>query len=368
MSDVDPNRRFYSINLYKYRFLESLSADEKSKFVLLLNTANYKVFHKKYPEFKYVVFSHKDSLVDNIPFLNMVNARNEFRRFVHGTGCDCFFSASNIDYKITSRFDIHKVIVVHDIKSIWEGHGFWGRLVQKIRVSGYYRSLINNSNVAVAISNFTKDNIINSIPRVCTRKIKVIYNSVIVADNPEPIDTHSEKYILYVNTLDEYKNIITLIKAIATLAEENNIVLYIVAAPNEYWNNVVLPFIEQSKMKDRVRIFSNVPDTQLRYLYENASLFVSPSLNEGFGYTPLEAAICKCPVICSQCEALPDTTLGELNYYSDPMDYYELANEIKRVINSKKNEFELDRISQLFEERYSAEKQKNLLLEALKMK
>lgn len=43
-------------------------------------------------------------------------------------------------------------------------------------------------------------------------------------------------------------------------------------------------------------------------LYSNASLFVSPSLMEGFGFTPIEAAIHCVPVVCTKETALYETT------------------------------------------------------------
>jgi len=49
-----------------------------------------------------------------------------------------------------------------------------------------------------------------------------------------------------------------------------------------------------------------VSDAQLRALYENAALFVFPSLTEGFGLPPVEAMQCGCPVVAARAGAMPE--------------------------------------------------------------
>ncbi len=50
----------------------------------------------------------------------------------------------------------------------------------------------------------------------------------------------------------------------------------------------------------RVRWLGYVPDAELRCLYRQASVFVYPSLYEGFGSPVAEALACGTPVICSR--------------------------------------------------------------------
>lgn len=368
MSDVDTSRTFYSINLYKYRLLDALSDDEASKICLLLNENNVEELTKRFPRFNYMIYKKSSSLLNHLPIIGRIYAQKRFAKFVNKSGCDCFFSASNIDYKITSKFGIYKVVVIHDIKAIWEGKGFWGKIIQKQRVSNYYKRLVNNSSMAIAISNFTKQNILDNIVGVKEDKICVVYNSVVLAPSSEIVSNlPSCGYLLYVNSLDEYKNLGTLVKAYNLIKEQTRQDLVVVGNPNDYWYSKLLPFIEKNKFTDRVHLYCNISNEKLRYLYEKATLFVSPSLNEGFGYTPLEAAICGCPVICSKCEAIPDTTKGMLSYYDNPLDEFELADKIYSLINNRPSEKELLNISLSFRNNYSAKKQKTEILHVLNM-
>ncbi|HQN23066.1 MAG TPA: glycosyltransferase [Thermotogota bacterium] len=58
----------------------------------------------------------------------------------------------------------------------------------------------------------------------------------------------------------------------------------------------------------KVFITGYLSDTQRNTLYQNAALFVSPSLCEGFGITPIEAALFGVPVITTRETSIPEAT------------------------------------------------------------
>ena len=117
--------------------------------------------------------------------------------------------------------------------------------------------------------------------------------------------------------------------------------------------NQMIPYIEEKNLTDKIIHIEHVTEEELHFLYKHASLFVSCSLREGFGYTPIEAAICKCPVICSTCESLPETTLNKLEYYSPPYNAQELSRKITEVLSSPPTLSSRTKISNLFKEKYS---------------
>ena len=141
--------------------------------------------------------------------------------------------------------------------------------------------------------------------------------------------------------------------------------LFVVGKKTAYWEDEIEPLVKQYHLEEKVRVYSNLKDEELKYLYSRASLFVSPSLNEGFGYTPIEAAMNNCPVICTKCEALPDTTRGKVYYYENPMDENELAAKIDSVLNCPPSVEELSEIASFFKNTYSPNKQVAKILELL---
>lgn len=83
-----------------------------------------------------------------------------------------------------------------------------------------------------------------------------------------------------------------------------------------------------------------VSDEELRALFEAASLFVYPSFYEGFGYPPLEAMSCGCPVIVARSSALPESC-GDAAVYCDPSDAENIARNIRSVLDSPRLSEEL---------------------------
>ena len=77
-----------------------------------------------------------------------------------------------------------------------------------------------------------------------------------------------------------------------------------------------------------------VSDSDLPALYAGATLFVYPSLYEGFGLPILEAMACGTPVITSSTSSMPEVA-GEAATLCDPTDPEELANAIHTLIRNK---------------------------------
>lgn len=79
-------------------------------------------------------------------------------------------------------------------------------------------------------------------------------------------------------------------------------------------------------MEPHILHFSKPIDDQLlAQYYQFADLFIHPSLLEGFGYPPIEAAIHKTPVLTTKETALYESTMGILNYYEPATDSQALA-------------------------------------------
>jgi glycosyltransferase involved in cell wall biosynthesis len=68
-------------------------------------------------------------------------------------------------------------------------------------------------------------------------------------------------------------------------------------------------------------------------MYSGASLFVFPSLYEGFGLDPLEAMACGAPVVCSNRTSLPEV-VGDAAITVDPDDTHALVAAMRSVLTN----------------------------------
>ena len=198
----------------------------------------------------------------------------------------------------------------------------------------YMRTMIQNSirrvDEVVAISQNTKTDILNLLD-VPEEKVHVIplaadekYRIVTDQDQLQKFRKRQglpEKYILFTGDISPRKNLARLIRAferISSLFEHK-----LVITGTKGWNNrEVTDAIERNP---RIIWLGFVEDQEMPFLYNAASLFVYPSLYEGFGLPILEAQRCGCPVVSAKnsslievggdgvlfCNADDETDIGE---------------------------------------------------------
>jgi len=100
--------------------------------------------------------------------------------------------------------------------------------------------------------------------------------------------------------------------------------------------SVMRNIIKEKKMEDRVQIIGYVPDDKLVHLYQQADLFVLPSIFEPFGMTALEAMACGTPVVASKFGGIRNVIkTGKNGMLVDPSDAGEFADAITKLLESK---------------------------------
>ena len=247
---------------------------------------------------------------------------------------------------------IKQYAVVHDLLyfdlvSNWRGkiyYYFWHKY--QIKLMKKYTGLIS-------ISQNTHDDL----------KVRegfeseVVYNSISFdfAIDKQPIESvQGKKYILDINRFSKSKNAETLIRAFGLIKNTIPHILYLKGSLECSGHRKVLErLVADMGIEDRV-VFDTGYRTEgeIRYLYTHADLFVSPSLKEGFGYTPIEAAILKTPVLVSNIDVFKEVTCGKFQTF-DPHSPKELAEHIMEVIKNPPSEEERMALSYFFMERYS---------------
>lgn len=354
---------------YGKRFVEGIRPEERCNFTLLIRHEMKDYLHGMFPAFKYNLFTPNAHFNPRHPFrISFFTTIFRYRELVNEGGYDCVFEPSGFDFQTCFKNIARKVSTIHDLQMLTRNDlGFFGWIHLGF-AKFFYKRIVRNSDVIIAISKFTRESILHFYPNTNPNKIYVVYNSVTVTEKaikPDGIEA-DEKFIFNINSIRPYKNQITLLKAFNEIKDRTDCKLLLVGGKSNYWYDTCLPYINKHGLSERVIVLSGISDEELKWLYEHAMLFVTPSLHEGFGYTPIEAAICKVPVVSSKCDSLYEVTQGLLAYYDPATDFKALGNQLLEVLNNLPSETELNDISVKFIKDYSVEQNTSSIVNILK--
>lgn len=339
----------------------NIAFDAKRAFLNTSGLGNYsrtliKTLHHHFPENDYTLFTTRRADNDFNAYINSktdihveepkhffdkkISAR--WRSYVitdliKEAKTDVYHGLSNeLPFNI-SQFAGKKIVTIHDLIFLRYPH-LYPFIDAKI-YNKKFRHACDAADVIVAISEETKRDI-EKYYFIPEEKIKVIYQSCDELFYQEPakalIDSVIAKYqlpdnyLLYVGTIEERKNLLTIIKALEKLKD---IPLVIVGKQKKYFKTV-MAYVKEHKLENRVIVLENIANSELPVLYRLAKLFIFPSIFEGFGIPIVEALVSKTPVITTNRGCFPEAG-GPDSLYINPLDEQELADKIKMLLDSE---------------------------------
>jgi len=143
-----------------------------------------------------------------------------------------------------------------------------------------------------------------------------------------------KKFILYVGERSRYKNFINLVKSFSLsnyLINEFDII----CCGSRNFSSEEKKFFTENNLKNNNIIYIDATDSQLYYLYKNATALIFPSKYEGFGLPAIEAISLGCPVIVSDIEVFREI-LGNNAIYFNPYDIQNIKKILEENLSSKK--------------------------------
>ncbi len=217
------------------------------------------------------------------------------------------------------------------------------------KVEAYMRLVsraAHSATLIITVSQHAKQDMVSAL-NLPAERIRVIYE----AAGEEYTPIHDEavlaevrskygignRYIFYLGGLDSRKNVPQLVRAFAHLykqIDDPNLQLFISGDPDRQSGPFFpdpRPVAAEMGITDQV-IFRFVEDADKPAIYSGASLFVFPSIYEGFGLPPLEAMGCGAPVVCSNRTSLPEV-VGDAALTIDPNDTQALVEAMRRVLS-----------------------------------
>jgi len=222
---------------------------------------------------------------------------------------------------ITAIFDLTYLIIQPYKNKLW--NSFY--------IRNFIKYFTSKSNFIITSSHNTKKDIL-SFFKIEEKKIKVIYlplDSSFKPQEEEKVKATLSKYgikknyILHVGNNSYHKNIKALYNAYKLLPQ----------SIRDNYDLVLVGFKDNDNEYPLAKILSYVDDDSLKCLYSGATLFVFPSLYEGFGYPPLEAMSLGCPVLASHNSSIVEV-LGDFAIYFNPENIMEIVSKIEALINN----------------------------------
>lgn len=256
------------------------------------------------------------------------------------------------------RKKIKSIVTIHDL--IFERYPNlyppFDRFIYQLK----FKKACQHADVIVAISEQTKRDIIDYY-QINPEKIEVVYQDsddifkVKLEEEQleaikEKYDIH-KKYLLCVATIAERKNQLMLIKAFHKL-HLSDYELILVGGKSAYQKQIE-SYLQEHSLSN-VKIFNKVPFEDLPALYQASSLFVYPSLFEGFGIPIVEALHAGIPVIAATGSCLEEAG-GRGAMYADPNDLNDLSSKILQVLSNKSLQKQMIFEGQQHVEKFSSE-------------
>lgn len=236
-----------------------------------------------------------------------------------------------------NKTKVKSVVTIHDLIFLRYPE-FYKKIDRKIYLQKFKQACLN-ANKIIAISEQTKADIVHFFS-INEAKIKVIYqpiNQDFFSPSTEQQKKEIQKkyhlpqgFFLYVGTIEERKNLLTVVKA---MQQANiNYPLLVVGKATAYLDKVK-NYIAEKSLKNII-FLHKVSNEELKGFYTMAKLLVYPSVFEGFGLPVAEAQACGTPVITSNLSSLPEAA-GEAGMLIDPHSPEEISKAILHLYNDE---------------------------------
>lgn len=239
-------------------------------------------------------------------------------------GCDAVWSPGST---ACLRAKCPQVVTVHDMR--WLEHPEDASPLERVATDWVVARGVAKCARVLAPSHFIKSEIVDRT--MCDpRKVSVVPNGVspgFSAAEPAGLD---RPYILCVAGSHPHKNLPSLVAAFDTMAVVFPHKLVIVGERGRDEENLQAEILA-SRHADRVERLVNVDPARLQSLYAGASLFVLPSLYEGFGLPVVEAQAAGVPVLAATSASLPEVC-GEGAILFDPVSDGILADAMRAAL------------------------------------
>jgi glycosyltransferase involved in cell wall biosynthesis len=227
------------------------------------------------------------------------------------------------------------VTTVHDVLPLT----YYGRSLP-LRLRAFYRWNLHraiSSERVLTVSEHSRGEIARSTG-IAVGRVAVIPNGVDFPPNPDPAVLQRlgvrPPYLLFAGSYEPRKNLAGALECYREVLRGGppHQLVAIVERQSGHARDLH-SLLHRLGLEDRVQLLSNVSDTDLRALYTQAEVVLFPSLAEGFGFPPVQAAACGVPVIASDLPVLREV-MGDAAEFVDPYDPRAMARAVLDLVGN----------------------------------
>lgn len=353
----DAKRAFHNrsgLGNYSRTLLDNLSTLYKEDEYYLYTPSVTSLYTKANENQKFV--SPYSFFNNQLPFLwRSYNINKDLVR----DGIEIYHGLSNeLPYKL-AKSGIKSVVTIHDL--IFLRYPEWYPFLDRFFYKRKFLQACQQADAIIAMSEQTKNDIIEFL-KIDPEKIHVIYQTCSPLFqkllNDEELDKVKVKYnlpheyILYVGTIEPRKNLLNLVKALHKLPAHLKMPLIILGRPTAYKREVE-EYASKAGLSSKVHFLSNVEAEEMPSLYQQATVFVYPSIFEGFGIPIIEALYSEVPVITSSGSCFKEAG-GPDSMYASPFDVRELSDAMTKVLSSTELRRKMSEKGRLYVQKFDA--------------
>jgi alpha-1,3-rhamnosyl/mannosyltransferase len=210
--------------------------------------------------------------------------------------------------------------------------------------------ILKHAHGLIAVSENTRQDAIRLLG-IDPRRIRTIHSGVAEEYFDAKPQARAKPYVLVVGTVEPRKNLDTLLDAWRSVKADLREHFDLVLAGPEGWNSSAT----MARIRQEATYLGYVPETEMPGLVAGASLFVYPSLYEGFGFPLVQAMAANVPALISQTSCLPEIA-GDAAAFVDPLSPAEIAAQLTLLLESPEERLKLAQLGRARAEDYRWER------------
>lgn len=260
----------------------------------------------------------------------------DLENFLTKDKIELFHGLSNEIPMRKKNSSVKHIVTIHDL--IFKRFPSTYKKIDRNIYNTKFKYAAHNADKIIAISQQTKQDIIEFY-NVDESKIEVIYQTCHQSFKEQYSHDFQKEvkrkfnlpddYILNVGTIETRKNLNAILQAIPSM--KNDLPIVVVGRKTKYMNFLKVQMEKLKVDANRFIFLENVSIAELPSIYQLASVFVYPSVFEGFGIPIIEALYSKTPVITTTGGCFSEAG-GESSIYIDTNNFELLGNTIDSLL------------------------------------